>query len=83
MEEARLFSVETRMEAGKVLRVSCSASALFCLFSMNDYISLMQLYSHVICSVNETSFRTVGEPQLVERYIDALCLLLIRISRKL
>ena len=48
----------------------------------DDFTPMMQLYSHVICSVNETSFRTVGELQLVERYIDSLCLLFIRISEK-
>ena len=57
MEEARFLSVETRKEAGKVLRVSCSYQqglcalkavrrhGVLCLFSMNGYTPMMQSYN--------------------------------------
>ena len=82
MEEARFLSVEARIKAGKVLRVSCGVSALFCRFSMNDHTPMMSLYSHVICLANGTSFRIVGEVQWGERYIDSSCQLFISISEK-
>ena len=47
------------IEAGKGLRVPCGASALFLLFFNNDLTLMMQLFSHEICSVKETSCRTV------------------------
>ena len=82
MEEIMPLSVETRIKAGKVLRVSCGVSVLFCRFSMNDHTPMMSMYSHVICLVNETSFRIVGELQLVERYIDSSGQLFIWMSEK-
>ena len=78
----RLGAVLLVFKAGKILRVSCGVSALFCRFSMNDHTPMMSLYSHVICLANETSFRIVGEVQWVERYIDSSCQLFIRISEK-
>ena len=81
MEEVRFLSVETRIKAGKVLRVSCGVSALFCRFSMNDHTPMMSMYSHVICLVNEISSRIIGGVW-VERYIDSSGQLFIRISEK-
>ena len=77
----RLGAVLLVFKVGKILRVSCGASALFCRFSMNDRIPRMSMYSHVICLVNETSFRIIGGVW-VERYIDSSGQLFIRISEK-
>ena len=77
----RLGAVLLVFKAGKILRVSCGASALFCRFSMNDHTPMMSMYSHVICLVNETSSRIIGGVW-VERYIDSSGQLFIRISEK-
>ena len=77
----RLGAVLLVFKAGKILRVSCGVSALFCRLSMNDHIPMMSMYSHVICLVNENSSRVIGGVW-VERYIDSSGQLFIRISEK-
>ena len=77
----RLGAVLLVFKVGKILRVSCGASALFCRFSMNDHTPRMSMYSHVICVVYETSSRIIGRVW-VERYIDSSGQLFIRISEK-